>query len=327
VPVTAIPAVGPAEPQLLNAARSGVGVAFQRLVAPHLRALHVHCYRMLGSYHDAEEATQETLPRAWRALDGYEGRAPLLHWLYRIATTTCLKALAGRARLPATTDEVDYLQPYPDRLLDPLPAEADPAAEAERRESVSLAFVTALQLLPATQHAVVILRDVLDWSSVEVAELLDTTVPAVNSALQRARATLRQTAPASPRPLAADAGAVVSRFVQAWHRRDIAGLAALLREDVIMRMPPERVELRGRAAVAGFFATVPAGGRLETIRLLVTRANGQPALAAFDADDAGRWRPYGVMLLTIADDAVTSITGFPDFHDPVLFDVFDMAPG
>jgi len=327
VPVSAIPTVVPAEPELLNAARSGDGVAFQRLVAPHLRALHVHCYRMLGSYHDAEEALQETLLRAWRALDGYEGRAPLLHWLYRIATTTCLKALAGRARLPATVDEVDYLQPYPDRLLDELPAEADPAAEAERRESVSLAFVTALQLLPATQLAVVILRDVLDWSSAEVAELLDTTVPAVNSALQRARTTLRQAAPASPRPLAADDGAVVSRFVQAWHRRDIAGLAALLREDVIMRMPPERVELRGRAAVVGFFATVPANGRLETIRLLVTRANGQPALAAFDADDAGRWRPYGVMLLTIADDAVTSITGFPDFHDPVLFDAFGLAPG
>jgi len=110
VPVSAIPTVVPAEPELLNAARSGDGVAFQRLVAPHLRALHVHCYRMLGSYHDAEEALQETLLRAWRALDGYEGRAPLLHWLYRIATTTCLKALAGRARLPATVDEVDHLR-------------------------------------------------------------------------------------------------------------------------------------------------------------------------------------------------------------------------
>src|SRR5215475_1640783 len=128
---------------------------------------------MLGSYHDAEEAIQDTLLRAWRALDGYGERAPLLHWLYRIATTTCLKALEGRARRPAAVGEVDYVQPYPDRLLDQLPVDADPAAEAERRESVSIAFVTALQLLPVTQNAVLILRDVLGWTSAEVADLLD----------------------------------------------------------------------------------------------------------------------------------------------------------
>jgi RNA polymerase sigma-70 factor (TIGR02960 family) len=303
---------GPGEDALLNAARGGDGEAFRTLLAPHVPAIQVHCYRMLGSFHDAEEATQDTLLRAWRALHTYEGRAPLRHWLYRIATTTCLKIRHGRARQPATGAELTYLQPYPDRLLDQLPAGGDPAAEVERRESVSLAFVTALQLLPATQSAVLILRDVLAWTSAEVADLLDTTVTAVNSALQRARATLRAATPhPSARPLPDREREIVAGFVHAWHRRDIAGLAALLREDVIMRMPPEAMDLYGRAAVVGFLATVPAQGRLDTIRLVPTRANGQPALAAYETSDDGRAIPYGLMVLTLAADAVTEITGFP----------------
>jgi RNA polymerase sigma-70 factor (ECF subfamily) len=311
--VSAITAAGPGEGGLLTAARAGDGEAFRTLVAPHLPALRVHCYRMLGSFHDAEEAMQETLLRAWRALDSYEGRAPLRHWLYRIATTTCLKAREGRARQPATVEDLTFLQPYPDRLLDGLPTDGgDPAAEVERRESVSLAFVTALQLLPATQSAVLILRDVLAWSSQEVADLLDTSVAAVNSTLQRARATMRAATPqASPRPLPAREREIVAGFVHAWHRRDIDGLAALLREDVIMRMPPESMDLYGRAAVAEFFATVPAQGRLETIRLVPARANGQPALAAYELGGDGRSTPYGLMVLTIADGAVAVITGFP----------------
>ncbi len=139
------------ESAVLAAARAGDGEAFRTLVEPHLSAIQVHCYRMLGSFHDAQEAVQETLLRAWRGLDTYEQRAPLRHWLYRIATTTCLKARAARSRQPATIEELSHLQPYPDRLLDELPTGADPAAEVERRESVSLAFVAALQLLPATQ--------------------------------------------------------------------------------------------------------------------------------------------------------------------------------
>jgi RNA polymerase sigma-70 factor (ECF subfamily) len=286
-------------------------------VAPHQPALRVHCYRLLGSFHDAEEALQETLLRAWRGLDGYESRAPLRHWLYRIATTTCLKARAARARQPAALGELTYLQPYPDHLLDQIARDAagtDPAAEAERRESVSLAFVAALQLLPATQSAVLILRDVLAWRASEVAELLDTSVAAVNSALQRARATLREAMPAAmpgapPRPPAAYEREIVARLVGAWHRRDIAGLAALLREDVILRMPPEAVEIHGRDGVAGFFATVPADGRLEEIRLVPTRANGQPALAAYLAEGGV---PFGLMVLTIVDGGVAGIAGFQD---------------
>jgi RNA polymerase sigma-70 factor, ECF subfamily len=276
---------------------------------------------MLGSYQDAEDAMQEVLLRAWRSLDTFEGRAPLRHWLYRIATNTCLKVRGGRDRTPATVADVDFLEPYPDRLLDQLPPGADPAAEAERRESVSLAFVAGVQLLPATQHAVVILRDVLGWSSAEVAELLETSVPAVNSALQRARQTLRGAVPRPARPLPAAERAVVTRFVQAWHRCDIDALARLLREDVIMRMPPERVDLFGRRAVTDFFATVPAGGRLDQLPLRVTRANGEPALAAFEVVD-GQPRPYGLMVLTVVGGAVAGIVGFPSFRAEALSEAF-----
>ncbi|MEN3358474.1 MAG: polymerase sigma-70 factor, subfamily [Mycobacteriales bacterium] len=309
---------------LLDAARGGDGQAFRELVAPHLRALHVHCYRMLGSYHDAEEATQEALLRAWRGLPGYTGAGPLRHWLYRITTTTCLKMIERRPRIPAATAEVTHLQPYPDLLLDQLtdPA-ADPAAITDQRESVALAFIAALQLLPGTQRAVLILRDVLAWPARDVADLLTSTVPAVNSALQRARATLGSTpsAPADPRPLSARERQVLDAFMRAWRACDIPALAALLRDDAVLTMPPEPVQIIGRAAVAGFFATVPAAGRLDLIRLVPTRANGHPTLAAYLPDDSGDCRGYGIMVLTIAGDAVATITGFPD---PDLFDAFDL---
>jgi RNA polymerase sigma-70 factor (TIGR02960 family) len=288
--------------QLLSAARVGDQDAFHQLVTPHLPALRVHCYRMLGSYHDTQDAMQDILLRAWRSLDTYEDRAPLLHWLHRIATTTSLKIIQKRARQPATVAEIDYLEPYPDHLL-------DPALLAEQRESVSLAFVTALQLLPATQRAVLILREVLAWSAAEVADLLGTTVPAVNSMLQRARATLPTTV--HKRPLTDEDRHVLARFVDAWHRRDIAGLAELLRTDAELRMPPETAEFLGRAAIIDFFATVPAEGRLETIRLVPTHANGQLAVAAFNTDENDQWRPYGLMVFDFDGDTITRITGFP----------------
>jgi RNA polymerase sigma-70 factor (ECF subfamily) len=314
------------EPALLMAARSGDGDAFRELVAPHLPALHLHCYRMLGSYHDAEEAMQEVLLRAWRHLDGFEARAPLRHWLYRIATTTSLKIIDARARRPGTVAEINYLEPYPDRLLDALPAGADPAAGAERRESVSLAFVAALQLLPATQRAAVILRDVLAWRAEEVAALLETSVAAVNSALQRARVTLRAALPeGARRPLDAEDRRVLARFLDAWHRHDVSGLAMLLRDDVELRMPPVELAFHGRDAVLGFFTTVPAGGAFEQIRLVITAANGQPAVAAFEAGPDGP-QPYGVMVFELIDGAIATITGFPTVADPLLDQAFALRP-
>jgi RNA polymerase sigma-70 factor, ECF subfamily len=305
------------EPSLLMAAREGDGDAFRELVAPHLPALHVHCYRMLGSYHDAEEVMQDVLVRAWRFLEGYQSRAPLRHWLYRIATTSSLKAIEARAKRPSTVAEIDYLEPYPDRLLDALPVDSDPAAVVERRESVSLAFISALQLLPATQRAVVILRDVLAWQAEEVAELLETTAASVTSALQRARATLRALPGGRRRPLDAEDRRVLARFVEAWHRRDIPGLAALLREDVELRMPPEPAEFFGRDAVVEFFATVPEGGALDTIPLVITRADGQPALAAFVAGEL-----YGIMVLELDGEVITSLTGFASIGHSALAAAF-----
>ncbi|MEH1128012.1 RNA polymerase subunit sigma-70 [Micromonospora sp. CPCC 206061] len=317
--------------RLLADARAGDGDAFQALVVPHLRAMHLHCYRMLGSYADAEEAVQEATVRAWRGLGGYQGTSPLRHWLYRIATTTCLKMINRRGRDPlASAAGVAWLQPYPDALLDRLSdADTDPAAVVERRESVALAFVAALQLLPATQRAALILREVLSWPAREVADLLDTTVPAVNSALQRARATLAS-APAldtGPRPLSPHEQRVLDGFLRAWHACDIPALAALLRDDVTLTMPPQAIQIVGRDAVAGFFATVPANGRLDRIRLVVTRANGHPALAAY-LPDGGDWecRGYGIMVLTLAGDQVATIVGFPDADLFPLFELPATAP-
>lgn len=194
----------------------------------------------------------------------------------------------------------------------------------ERRESVALAFIAALQLLPATQRAVLILREVLGWPAREVADLLDTTVAAVNSALQRARGTLAA-APAThtgPRLLTAHEQRVLDGFLRAWHACDIPALAALLRDDVTLTMPPQAIRIIGREQVAGFFATVPAGGRLDQIRLVVTRANGHPALGAYLPDDrVWECRGYGIMVLTLAGERIATITGFPD---PALFPLFDL---
>ncbi len=298
---------------LLDAARSGDEQAFDALLAPHRRELHLHCYRMLGSLTDAEDAFQESMVRAWRGLGTYQGRGPFHHWLYRITTTTCLKAIERRGKAPESLADVGHLQPYPDRLLD----ELDPAVLVEQREAVTLAFVAALQLLPATQRAVLLLREVLCWSAAEVAGYLGTSMAAVNSALQRGRATLRSHTPPRDKALSAYERDIVRRFIESWQRRDIDALAALLREDVILRMPPEAVEIIGRQAVTAFFAAEPAGGRLELIRLVETAANGQPALAAYLPDATGTCLGYGLMVLTIDPAGITEITGFPNS------DIFD----
>ena len=318
------------ESGLVAAARSGDEDAFAALVAPYWRALHLHCYRLLGSYHDAQDATQEVMLRAWRSLHTFQGRAPLRAWLYRIATTTCLKVLEAPDRRQARIgpeDEVTHLQPYPDRLLDELTdASGDPAAIAEQRESVALAFVAAVQRLPARQRAVLILRDVLEWSAAEVADLLETSVAAVNSALQRARQSLAKpvSGDRSPSTLSAsaDENELVRRFVSAWERRDITALAALLREDAVLHMPPILVRISGRQEIADFFASVPATGHLDWIRLVPTRANGQPTLAAYIQGEDGSWDAYGLMVLTLSGNLIQRITGFPD---PTMFEPFGLV--
>ncbi|SFD79319.1 RNA polymerase sigma-70 factor, ECF subfamily [Streptomyces aidingensis] len=306
---------------LLAAARGGDERAFAALVGRHRRALHLHCYRMLGSFDEAEEALQDTMVRAWRSLHTYAERAPLDHWLHRIATTTCLRAAERRRRAPVSVAEVEQLQPYPDVLL----GELDPAVVVEQREAVALAYVAALQLLPATQRAVVILREVLAWSAAEVAGYLGSSVAAVNSSLQRGRATLAARVRRRPeRPLSAYERELVRRFVRSWERCDTEALAELLRADAVLRMPPQPMEIHGPQAIAGFYATVPAGGRWDLIRLVETAANGQPALAAYLPDLAGRGgggplHAYGVMVLTVTEQGIAEITGFPDPALPARF--------
>ncbi len=301
---------------LLVAARSGDQQAFERLLEPHRRALHVHCYRLLGSLHDSDDAMQETALRAWRGLDGFEPRVPFRAWLYRIATNVCFRTIERRARQPELLDPEEeeeviasYLQPYPDRLLE---------SEVEERESIGLAFVSVMQLLPVRQRAALVLHDVLGWSARDVAELLDDSVASVNSALQRARRKLEQErtagrlardhTPASPEVEAR----VMGRFVEAWESVDVDAIVELLRDDAVLTMPPDPMRFAGAAAVGEFFRTVPADGDLERIRLAPTRANGQPTLAAYFDGQA-----YGVMVFAFDGHAVASITGFAGY--PELF--------
>jgi RNA polymerase sigma-70 factor (ECF subfamily) len=280
--------------------------AFALLIEPHRRALHLHCYRMLGSLHDADDALQETMLRAWKGSNRYEPRAQLSTWLHAIATNVCLTAIAHkRAGAVELSDDLEHLQPYPDRLLDDLVV----------RETVELAFIIAIQLLPPRQRAVLILRDVLGWSAKETAEALENSVAAVNSALQRARIGLER----ERRHIAAPGGrerALVRRFMAAWDAVDIDGLVALLTEDAVMTMPPERMRVAGGQAIGDFFGSVPHEGRLDQIRLVPTAANRQAALAAYARGDDGKHRPYGLMVLQIQDDLVSGIVGFPD---PWLF--------
>jgi RNA polymerase sigma-70 factor (ECF subfamily) len=280
--------------------------AFALLIEPHKRALHLHCYRMLGSLHDADDALQETMLRAWKGSDRYEPRAQLTTWLHTIATNVCLTAIAReRARPAKLVEDLEHLEPYPDRLLEDLVA----------RETVELAFITAVQLLPPKQRAALILRDVLGWSAKEVAEALDDSVAAVTSALQRARACLDGTRRRGAEPSVREQ-ALVQRFMTAWDAIDIDGLVALLTEHALMVMPPERMQIAGAQAIGDFFASVPHDGRLDGIRLVPTRTNRQPALAAYARDDDGKYRPYGLMVLETENGHIRGIVGFPD---PWLF--------
>jgi RNA polymerase sigma-70 factor (ECF subfamily) len=299
---------------VLARARAGDERAFVELTAPHRAALHVHCYRLLGSLHDADDALQETMLRAWRAIDGFEPRAPVRAWLYRIATNVCLRMLERRARTETSSLDA-HLEPYPEPAA---PGAAEPAAALESAESVGLAFVAAMQLLPPKQRVVLVMRDVLDWSAREVADVLGDSVAAVNSALQRARGRVAHeqqegSLARAHRPANGDAEAeVMERFQDAWAAVDIDGILALLATDALLTMPPERLRFEGAPAIARFFATVPLDGRLDRIRLVPVRANGQPALAAYaQNDETGAHDAYGVMVFAIDGETITGITGFP----------------
>jgi RNA polymerase sigma-70 factor, ECF subfamily len=287
--------------------------AFALLIEPHRRALHLHCYRMLGSLHDADDAFQETMLRAWKGSDRYQPRAQLSTWLHTIATNVCLTAIARRRAQPlVVSDDLEHLQPYPDRLLDDLVA----------RETVELAFITAIQLLPPKQRAVLILRDVLGWSAKKAAAALGDSVGAVTSALQRARQSL-EGARRPVSPLEQEQRALVGRFMAAWNAVDIDSLVALLTEDAVMTMPPERMRVAGARAIGDFFASVPQEGRLDEIVLLETATNRQPALAAYARHNDGIHRPYGLMVLQIGTNQISTIFGFPD---PWLFEQCGLPP-
>jgi RNA polymerase sigma-70 factor, ECF subfamily len=308
--------------ELLSAAAAGDEQAFVQLTAPLRRRLHAHCYRMLGSVDDADDALQETMLRAWRGLEGFEPRAELSAWCYRIATNVCLRMIEQRGRREAAAIDA-YLQPYPDKLLE------TPEGEAERRESVGLAFIAAMQLLPPRQRAALVLRDVLDWSARDAAEVLDISVAAANSALQRARERVERehregTFARLHRPADERAeSALMRRFVDAWEAVDVERLTALLADDALLTMPPEPMRVVGPAEIGGFFATVPMDGRLDLIRLVPARANGQPALAAFvqEADDQP-FRAYGIMVFAVDGDRIAGITGFAGY--PELFPAFGL---
>jgi RNA polymerase sigma-70 factor (TIGR02960 family) len=315
---------------LITRARAGDGDAFRELTEPHRRELLVHCYRMLGSFHDAEDALQDALLAGWQALDGYEGRASIRTWLSRIATNRCLDALRSAKRRPAKEwdiseieipeptrlGEITWLEPFPDVRLEGVAGSSlGPEARYEQTEAISLAYVTALQVLPARQRAVLILREVLGYHADEVADMLDSTVDSVNSALKRARATLqkrlasRRAQESPPTPDSPAERALVARFVRAYESGDVDELVALLTADVCVSMPPIPLEYLGRDVVARFYASVfRRGGRYD---LVPTRANGQLAFGAYlRAPTGGIRHGAGLLVVTVSGDRISALTRF-----------------
>jgi RNA polymerase sigma-70 factor (ECF subfamily) len=319
------------EQELLHAARSGDEGAFRRIVEAHHGELHAHCYRMLGSLHDAEDALQEALLRAWRGLPGFGGRSSLRAWLYKIATNTCLDAIARRPKRvlpidygPPTAPQTDpgeplvesvWVEPYPDGELGLEDGYAAPDARYEQPEAVELAFIAALQHLSARQRAVLILREVLGFSAREVSESLETTVASVNSSLQRARKAVEERLPeqsqqATLRTLGDERiRALVRAYVDAWARGDVEALRALLAEDAVFSMPPWASWWRGRETIAGFAKT--AAEFCAESRTVPTRANGQPAVAYYHLDaETGRYMPAAIDVISLEGGLIKEITAF-----------------
>ncbi|NJP90800.1 sigma-70 family RNA polymerase sigma factor [Nonomuraea sp. FMUSA5-5] len=315
---------GGAQGELLAAARGGDEEAFGRLVGPLRDELRAHCYRMLGSAHDAEDAVQETLDRAWRGLDRFEDRGPIRPWLYKIATNRALTLIdrRGRRELPADLSpgaapatEVAWLEPYPDRLMG-WTDELGPEARLLARESVELAFVAALQHLPALQRAVLLLRDVLGYSARESAALLGTTVAAANSALQRARTTLRGLLPAATQQRALrELGdekrrELARRYADAWEAGDVDTIVAMLTEDAKYSMPPLTAWYQGHAGIRAF---LEEGALRRRWRFLAAEANGQVAFGTYMWDEkAGRYVPGGLDLLVLRGTRIAEVVSFLD---------------
>jgi RNA polymerase sigma-70 factor, ECF subfamily len=323
------PPVGPMYPMPL--VRDATETDFRRLVDDHRGELHAHCYRMLGSLHDAEDALQETLLRAWRGLPDFGGRSSIRTWLYTIATNVCMDVLGRRSRRVLPVDygppsapgnapgepliESVWVEPYPDEALGLPDGPASPDARYEQREAVELAFVAALQHLPATQRAVLILREVLGFSAREVADSLDTSVASVNSALQRARRTVEERLPErSQQETRRSLGdermrALIEAYLDAWGRADVDALRALLAEDAVFSMPPWPIWWRGGETIAGFSPT--AVEVCSPTRTLATRANGQPAVASYGLDpESGRYTATAIDVFTFEGDAIKEITAF-----------------
>jgi RNA polymerase sigma-70 factor, ECF subfamily len=320
-----------AEDQILEAARRGDESAYASLVELYRGELQAHCYRMLGSVHDAEDAMQDALLRAWKALPRFEGRSSLRSWLYRIATNTCLDIIGKRPKrvLPVDygppTDPHDgpgdpvvesvWVEPYPDELL-PDDLAAGPEARYEQRESVELAFIASLQLLPATQRAALVLREVLGFSAKETAAALDTSVASVNSALQRARATLESRLPerSQQETLRAlgdeEVTKTVERYMAAWERNDVDTVVGMLAEDATFAMPPLASWFGPRDRIAEFLAYSPMSGAWRW-RPLRVRANGQEALAFYAWDeDEGCYMPFALNVLTFDGERISDVTAF-----------------
>jgi RNA polymerase sigma-70 factor, ECF subfamily len=303
--------------------------AFTAGFEPHRRELQLHCYRMTGSYQEAEDLVQETLLRAWRGRKTFAGRASVRAWLYRIATNVCLDALAKRPRR-AEGAEIAWLEPFPDAMLDEIAADdAGPDAAVVARETVELAFLVAIQHLPPRQRAVLLARDVLDWSAAETAELLDLTVAGVNSALQRAHATMRERLPRrriewAPAARSEAERELLERYLDAHDRADADALTALLSEEMRFSMPPDPFTTQGIEEFVemcrGAFVGPDALGHF---RLVPTRANRQPAAAEYiRAPGDDRYRALGLDVLTVEDGQIVAVTTF----EPQLFPAFGMPP-
>jgi RNA polymerase sigma-70 factor (ECF subfamily) len=330
--------------QLIEAAIAGDEGAFAELVEPHRRPLNAHCYRMLGSLQDAEDAMQETFLRAWRSLSSFQGRSSLRTWLYTIATNVCLRAIERRPSrvlpidygppadphlpMPEPLLESVWIDPYPDERLGLDEGLAEPDARYEQRESVELAFIAALQLLPARQRAVLILRDVLGFSGAEVAEALKTSPASVYSALQRAHATLDERRPdrsqqATLRSLGDEQlQAIVARYVDAWARSDVETIVDMLTETATLVMPPIPSWYRGRDAIERVLRRVVFVGT-RSWRTVPTAANGQLALGTYELDSSGVYAAHGVTVLTLRGELIDEIS---HFRTPSMVEYFGLPP-